>query len=288
MNLVSIIIPLYNSEKYIEETILSVCEQTYENIEIHVIDDGSTDSSARIVKNIATKDTRVCYHYQDNAGVSIARNNGINNSKGEYLFFLDSDDIWLPENISVKIDYFKKNPTIDWLFGSIELINENSIKLNKTLKGNDDDILNSLLAWNGEVITTPSSLVIKRKCASSVAFDPILSTAADQDFAIQLAAKYKGGYSKEPNVLYRILPNSMSRNIKLMEIDHIEVFKKAQKNMLFKSFWFKQKCFSNLYWILAGSWWKNGNNKLRGFYFIILALTTNPLSIVKIFNSSKN
>ena len=288
MELISVIIPVYNSEKYIEETILSVCKQTYENLELLVIDDGSTDNSATIIKNLSIKDSRIFYHYQDNAGVSIARNKGINLANGEYLFFLDSDDVWLTDNISVKVDYFNKNPTTDWLFGSIELIDEKSNKLNKILNGNDDDILNSLLLWNGNIITTPSTVVVRKKCATRINFDPNLSTAADQDFTIRLAAEYKGGYSKEPSVLYRILPNSMSRNIKLMEVDHIQVFKNAQKNKLFKSFWFKQKCFSNLYWILAGSWWKNGNNKLRGLYFILLALITNPLSIGKIFNSSKN
>ena len=119
-----------------------------------------------------------------------------------------------------------------------------------------------------------------------ISFDENLSTAADQDFTIQLAAMYKGGYIDESTVLYRVLSNSMSRNIALMEKDHILVYKNADENGVFKNVWFKQRCFSNLYWILAGSWWKNGGSKLRGIYFIILALLSNPLSIFRFIKSN--
>jgi hypothetical protein len=64
-----------------------------------------------------------------------------------------------------------------------------------------------------------------------------------------------------------------------MEKDHIAVYRKAVKNKLFENFWFKQKCFSNLYWILAGSWWKDGNNKLKGMKFILKAIITFPFPI---------
>ena len=71
-----------------------------------------------------------------------------------------------------------------------------------------------------------------------------------------------------------------------MEKDHIAVYKKASKHKLFKSFWFKQKCFSNLYWTIGGSWWKDANNKKRGLYFIFKAIIANPFSIFRIFNKS--
>jgi glycosyltransferase involved in cell wall biosynthesis len=286
MELVSIIIPVYNTEKYIVETIDSVINQTHTNIEIIVIDDGSTDSSKKLIQHISETENRVQYHYQTNKGVSSARNLGIEKAKGKYLFFLDADDVWLPDNITLKVNTFKKDKTVDWIFGSIELVDENSNKLNSTLKGSSTDILNSLLTWNGEVITTPSTICIKSEIASNLCFDENLSTAADQDFAIQLAAQFKGAYFNTPTVLYRILPNSMSRNIALMEKDHLQVFKKAQQNNLFVNNKLERECFSNLYWVLAGSWWKDGNNKTKGFYFIIAALLTNPFSITRFIKSS--
>lgn len=275
--MISIIIPSYNSEKYITETINSVISQTYSNWELIIIDDGSIDSSANIIQEISYKDARIKYYYQENSGVSAARNHGIKKAKGEFISFIDADDCWKPTNLEVRLALFSKN--VDWIYGSIELINEISQSLNKVIKGNDENILHSLLSWNGNVITTPSTLILKKKCIENLKFDTSLSTAADQDFVFYLAKKFKGKYLDIPLVQYRVLNNSMSRNINLMEKDHIAVYKKAEKNKLFKSVYFKQKCFSNLYWILAGSWWKDGDNKLKSLKFIIKAIITFPFPI---------
>ena len=121
-----------------------------------------------------------------------------------------------------------------------------------------------------------SNLIIRKECVSGCYFDPLFSTAADQDYCIQLASKFKGAYISEPLWKYRFIASSMSRNLFVMEKDHIGVFKKANQNKLFKSFWFKQKCFSNLYLILAGSWWVNGQNKSRAIYFIVLSFISYP------------
>lgn len=93
--MISVVIPLYNKEKSIENTIKSVLAQSYSNFEIVVIDDGSTDESAMVVHNIS--DTRIRYIYQKNQGVSAARNRGVSESKGEWIFFLDADDMIYPD-----------------------------------------------------------------------------------------------------------------------------------------------------------------------------------------------
>lgn len=89
---VSIIVPVYNCEKYISECLNSIINQTYKNIEVVIINDGSTDNSERIINEYVTKDARLLYVYQDNGGPSKARNTGILTSTGEYLTFVDSDD----------------------------------------------------------------------------------------------------------------------------------------------------------------------------------------------------
>ena len=91
--LVSIVMPCYNGEQFIDETIKSVLNQTYQKWELLVIDDGSRDSSASIVQNYAKDDQRIHLIQQRNAGSAAARNNGIRQSKGQYLALLDSDDI---------------------------------------------------------------------------------------------------------------------------------------------------------------------------------------------------
>ncbi len=92
-DLISIIIPVYNVEKYLSNCIDSVIGQTYKNIEIILIDDGSTDGSKRICEEYQKKDSRIRYMYEENSGAASARNLGINNSNGKYIAFIDADDI---------------------------------------------------------------------------------------------------------------------------------------------------------------------------------------------------
>ncbi len=284
--MVSIIIPAYNTEKYIAETINSVISQTYIDWELIVIDDGSTDNTADIVKEFCKNDKRINYYYQNNTGVSIARNNGMQKIKGDYIALLDADDIWETNNLEEKISVLSSTKDIGWVYSNMYNADENGNIIDIAASGHGINILDSILLWEGEVVPGPcSNIVFRKECFDNgLSFDKLLSTAADQDFCIQLASKYKGVFIDEVLLKYRVLENSMSRNISIMEKDHIGVFNKAAKNKLFKSFWFKQKCFSNLYWILAGSWWKDGNNKKRGFYFVLKALFTNPLSIFKLFS----
>ena len=90
--LVSVIVPIYNAEKYMENCIDSICNQTLKNIEIILINDGSSDNSGEMVNEYATKDIRIKVIHQENSGPSIARNKGISIAKGKYIGFVDSDD----------------------------------------------------------------------------------------------------------------------------------------------------------------------------------------------------
>lgn len=95
--MISIIVPVYNSENYIERCIESILSQTYADWELIVVNDGSTDDSEKIIKHLVALDSRIRYYYKNNGGVSSARNLGIKNAKGEFILFLDSDD-WLSYN----------------------------------------------------------------------------------------------------------------------------------------------------------------------------------------------
>lgn len=90
---VSVIIPVYNTEKYLEATLQSICNQSLSDIEIIVIDDGSTDGSAEIIERMAERDSRICRFSQSNQGLSASRNRGMDNASGDYLYFMDSDDL---------------------------------------------------------------------------------------------------------------------------------------------------------------------------------------------------
>ncbi len=288
MKLVSIIIPAYNAQKYIEATIQSVLKQTYTNWNLIIINDGSTDDTEKIIKSNFT-DNRITYIYQENGGVSKARNNGIENAKGEYIAFLDADDFWLPENLGEKVKVLNNNPDVDWVYSNMYESDPFLENLMLAPKGKQDEVLNNLLLWNGEVVPGPSSnILLRKRCFDNkeIRFDHNISTAADLDFCIQLAGKFKAFLISEPLFIYRVLNQSMSRNISVMEKDCIYIYKKAASKGLFHSFSFKRKCFANMYLILAGSWWVNNKNKTRGTYFIIRSVLSNPFIIFRLLKKS--
>jgi glycosyltransferase involved in cell wall biosynthesis len=119
--LVTCIIPAYNREKYIESAIESVLNQTYKNMEIIVVDDGSTDNIRKLVENLKGK---VKYVWQPNSGSAAARNLGISKASGDFIGFLDSDDMWDKNKIFLQLECFENNPEIDVCLCNIKIINE--------------------------------------------------------------------------------------------------------------------------------------------------------------------
>jgi glycosyltransferase involved in cell wall biosynthesis len=283
MKLVSIIVPAYNAEKYIIDTLNSVLHQTYQNWELIIVNDGSTDNTHQIIESLLPH-PKIRYVQQVNSGVSSARNKGMQQAKGDYFSFLDADDCFAPNNLELKITALEQQTNLFFSYSDVIDCDETLQPKTTVSSYGGGDLLNHLLLWDRPVIRALSSnIIIKNKCyTDGLKFDTDLSTAADQMFAMQIASKYKGAYVNKPLIKYRVLTNSMSRNIRVMERDHILVYTKARQLQLFKSFVFQQKCFSNLYFTLAGSWWVNGHDKLRGLFFILRALIAYPPCIFKL------
>lgn len=283
--MVSIVIPAYNAEKFILETLNSVYDQSYIDFEIIVVDDGSTDSTPQLVELEIAERSYLSLISKINEGVSIARNTGIEQAKGEYIAVLDADDTWTKDNLLEKVKFLDSHPSYDWVYSNLGCITESNDPLPPHANGRDDDILKNILLWEGEVVPGPCSNVIYRsKLNEKIKFDPQFSTAADQDFTIQLANLSRGKLIENRLVNYRILDNSMSRNINVMEVDHIGVYRKAKALGLFQSTLLRRKSFANMYKIMAGSWWKQGNNKLKGIKFIVKSILTYPPIVKKYFS----
>ena len=279
---VSIIIPAYNAERFIAETIQSVVHQTYTNWELLIIDDGSKDNTAQIVKSFLN-DNRIKYFFQKNSGVSAARNLGMSYSSGNYLAFLDADDLWEKENLEKKIKFLDSNPDSGMVISYMQIIIGDVEKKGAILQGMEGEVLDPLLLWEESSQTAPSNMLVRKEVMAEVGcWDTELSTAADQELFFRIASKYKIGRIDQVLTNYRVHKKNMHSNIKLLERDHILAYKKAYSNRLFRSFWFKQKCFSNMYIILAGCWWKDAHNKTKGLLFIFRALLIYPPSIIKL------
>lgn len=117
-SLVSVVIPVYNGEKYLGEAIQSALAQTFERFEVIVIDDGSTDKTAEVARSFCSL-PRVKYNYQPNGGTGAARNRGIEAASGDILSFLDADDLWLPGKLELQMSAFHKDPEIEAVFGHV-------------------------------------------------------------------------------------------------------------------------------------------------------------------------
>lgn len=282
--LVSIIIPCYNAEKYIVETIESVINQTYSNWELIVVNDGSTDSSLQKIDEFVNQGFKIEVFNKKNTGVSDTRNYGLKKAKGEFITFLDADDIWYADYLNKQLDLLQTS-SFELSYTACKLVDEKGRDLNKIIKGESTPSLKDFLIQKANYNTNPSGVVYKKICFDHfLGFDINLSNNADQDILIQMLGKgYDIGYVDEILWDYRIHDNNMSKNIEVLEKDTLYLFNKCAEQKLFANFWFKRKCFSKMYLMLAGSWWKNGNNKLRGMYFILLSIINYPPQVVTIF-----
>lgn len=282
--LVSVIIPAYKAGQYIRETIQGVLEQTHTNLELIIIDDGSPDNQAEVIAPIAASDTRIQYIKQKNGGVSSARNHGYRLSKGFFLAFLDADDIWLPDNLELKLAKFAEDSDFGLVHSDMAIMDGRSQLTGASKSGKEGYILEDLLSWNGTCVPTPSSILVKREVLEKVGgFDLELSNAADQEFFFRVANAYKIGRVPKVTWWYRVHDNNMHSNIPVMEKDALLAYQRAEENDLFKSKGFRNQCFANMYLIMGASWWGDGQSKSKGLKYILKAVLIYPATIGKLF-----
>lgn len=131
---VSVVIPLYNCERYIGEAIESVLAQTFRDFEIIVIDDGSTDGSAKAVHRFGDA---VRYVYQPNAGVSAATNRGVAAARGDLIALFDNDDVWLPSKLERQVTFLDQHPSCDLVNCDMQYISESGVLLDRHIRGID-------------------------------------------------------------------------------------------------------------------------------------------------------
>lgn len=191
--LVSVIIPMYNSEKTIEKTINSVINQDYKNLEIIVIDDGSKDKSYEIVSNLS-KLHKIKLIKQENKGPSSARNLGIKNSKGEFIAFLDSDDCWIKNKISKQLKIFLDIKKI----GIVATRTEDKSYCSKIEIINYRKFLFSIKGFN---INTPTVMIPKKIIKEVGYFDENMKYSEDAEYWFRILEKYNGIMINE-NLVY--------------------------------------------------------------------------------------
>ena len=250
MPLISVIVPAYNAQSTIGETVESILNQTFTDFELIVVNDGSTDNTLDIVSSF--NDPRLEVFSYPNAGVSASRNRGTSHAIGTYVSFIDADDLWTPDKLEAQIDALENEPQAAVAYSWTNLIDQSGRFLVRgkyaTYSGN---VYAELLV--GNFLESASNILLRRQAFIDVGgFDETLSGAADRDFFTRLAARYSFVAVPRVGVLYRIgNSNSMSSNLLNQERDCLKVINKAFENASESLQPLKKKSLVNLYQYLS-------------------------------------
>lgn len=289
---ISVIIPVYNGEKTIGETIESVCQQNFSDWELIIIDDGSTDSTLTVAKSIP--DSRIQVFSFPNGGQAISRNRGIAKARGEYIAFLDADDLWTPDKLEDQLQALQADSQAAVAYSWLNFIDESS---NFVQKGSyvkfSGDVYSNLLLMN--FLGNGSNPLIRKQALEKVGgFETSLIPSEDWDMWIKLAAHYPFVLVHKVQVLYRLSPSSQSTNVTRLEAAGLLVIEKAFTQAPTSLQYIKKASLANLYKYLIYKSLEDPPLRQKGIIALRLLrqafknepqLSTCPVSLKVIFKS---
>jgi glycosyltransferase involved in cell wall biosynthesis len=270
---VSVIIPTYNRAEFLRSAITSVLNQTYQDFEIIVVDDGSTDNMQAVVCGF--NDKRIKYVRNDvNEGEARTRNIGIMNSNAEYIAFLDDDDEWLPEKLKLQIDLLENSPAkVGVVYtGYVEVDRYKNKILRQFIPTKKGNIYNDIYLKN--YVGVPSTVVLRRACFERLGlFDESVVYPTDYDMWIRISMGFYFEYIEKPLVRYYIHENTISSNLEL-RIRGIETMLKKYGQI----FSLNSKAHSRYFIRLGVLYCCNGNPK-KGRESFLKATSLYPFKI---------
>lgn len=262
MPLISVVIPVYNGEKTIRQTLESVLNQTFTDFEVIVINDGSQDTTLEIVANIA--DPRLKVFSYPNAGQAASRNRGLSQARGEFIAFLDADDLWTSDKLEAQLRVLQENPQAAVAYSWSDCIDESGNFLreasHRTVNG---DVYAKLLLT--DFLDNGSNPLIRRQAITEVGgFDESLLPAEDWDMWLRLAARYHFVAVPYPQVLYRQSANSESSNVLRLELACLRVIQRTFTQAPDSLQHLKKPSLANLYKYLIFKCFEGSPERWRG------------------------
>lgn len=244
--LVSIIMPTYNSELTLGAAISSVQNQTYENWELIITDDCSSDSTKQRIQEIAANDSRIVFFENlVNSGAAISRNNSLKAVKGDYIAFLDSDDIWDVNKLEYQLSWMKENEEIAFSFTAYQLVDESGISLNKFVDLQGENLSFTYRDMLFKQATLGCSTVMLKRNAFGEIQMPNIRTGQDYALWLQLLKQQKRAFLfNEVLTKYRISPGSISRNKFKKAKRQWQIYRHIEK----LPFWYSVICFASYSW----------------------------------------
>lgn len=264
---VSVLIPTYNRARFIKRAIDSVLNQTYRDVEIVVVDDGSTDNTQKIIESYGDQ---VTYIYQENKGAASARNAGIDASVGEYISFLDSDDYYAKNNLKIKVAILESNSGISWVYSDWQYVDQKGEKLingsdrfnysNKKLSG----ALFKELLYKRNFITTGVVMVRRLVLEDVGCFDPTILSQEEYDLWLRISVKYPVHYVDENLVTVTDHFDSLSKDFSKWVYGNVLIIDKIEKilpNDLYVEKSFINRLHADKYTFLGRDFMQKGQYK---------------------------
>ncbi|MHC5742773.1 MAG: glycosyltransferase family 2 protein [Nostoc sp.] len=261
MPTISVIIPAYNAEHTIFETIKSVQEQTFGDFEIVIINDGSTDNTLALVQSV--QDQRLKVFSYENGGLSVARNRGFSHAIGKFIAFLDADDLWTPDKLELQLAALKHHPdagvAYSWTYFMDEQGKSSIPGVSIFFEG---DVQPNLLVNN--FLASGSNPLIRRQAIESVGgFDPVCAGCADWDYWLRLSVYWNFVVVPKHQIFYRQSSNSMSfTKVKHMEDDGLLVIKKTFQTAPAELKHLKKQSLAWIYQYVTQQYLKQNSNSI--------------------------
>lgn len=278
---VSVVIPVYNGEKYIEATIRSVMNQSLKDIEIYVVNDASKDRSAEIVEQLQKIDNRIHLINKKNSGVADSRNKGFEASKGTFVAFLDQDDIWGEKNLEEKVNAILRENK-HWAFSDVAYIDENSKDVCKDEKLLTENYYINLLKWENVIPAPSGNLVASREfMGTDIRYDVNIPCPSDRDICIQLARKGDPVFVNQKLWKYRVHSEGMSVVDKKVGGEMAVMYDKYKRDGYFPDAKTKKIALSRVYFMIAGMCFKFSKQRIKGFAFLFKSFKAYPTLFFK-------
>jgi len=282
--LVSVIIPTYNRAAYLQKALQSVKEQTYQSLEIIVIDDGSTDDTGEMLKNY---EGQLRYFYQENRGISGARNAGIKRARGEFIAFLDSDDYWLPDKTVQQLALFKQHPEYALVAARCASIRLDGSYREKNRPGKSGWVLEDLFKAN---FIRTSAAMIKQECFENIGlFDEELRECEEYDLWLRIAAQYPVGFINKSLAVYVDNPDGASTDSLTGRLYRLRVLEKQYLQDNIPAHLYARRIADTCHYI--GRHYMKKGEKERGVQYLLKAQKLRPAylkNIIYIFISYFN
>lgn len=227
---VSVVVPAYNVRAYIQDALVSLERQSFDKFEVIVVDDGSTDDTAEVVKPFCDRDSRFQLVQKQNGGLSSARNCGIHHARAEYIALLDGDDVYEQDKLAAHVALLDRNADVGVAYSASQAIREDGRSTFMSLSGKPlmSDPLLALLCKN--FVGHGSNAAFRRSLCDEIGeFDETLRSFEDLDFWLRVAATRRWRFYREPRVLclYRVRPSGLSFNVVQMQRCCLQVIESA-------------------------------------------------------------